>query len=86
MKFCVLDVHFTYYSFLGTQKFKIRIEDPPRRKEIVFIGGAVNIYIFESHRYPHREWTVSFAKLANTWNSKRHEKPLSTFTANWRPS
>jgi actin-related protein 2 len=41
MKFCVLDVHFTYYSFLGTQKFKIRIEDPPRRKDMVFIGGAV---------------------------------------------
>lgn len=41
MKCCVLDVHFTYYSFLGTQKFKIRIEDPPRRKDMVFIGGAV---------------------------------------------
>jgi actin-related protein 2 len=41
MKLCVLDVHFTYYSFLGTQKFKIRIEDPPRRKDMVFIGGAV---------------------------------------------
>lgn len=23
------------------QKFKIRIEDPPRRKDMVFIGGAV---------------------------------------------
>ena len=23
------------------QKFKIRIEDPPRRKDMVFIGGSV---------------------------------------------
>lgn len=23
------------------QKFKIRIEDPPRRKHMVFLGGAV---------------------------------------------
>ena len=23
------------------QKFKIKIEDPPRRKDMVFIGGAV---------------------------------------------
>lgn len=23
------------------QKFKIRVEDPPRRKDMVFIGGAV---------------------------------------------
>lgn len=28
-----------YSVFL--QKFKIRIEDPPRRKDMVFIGGAV---------------------------------------------
>lgn len=27
--------------FLCWQKFKIRIEDPPRRKDMVFIGGAV---------------------------------------------
>jgi actin-related protein 2 len=27
--------------FLFLQKFKIRIEDPPRRKDMVFIGGAV---------------------------------------------
>lgn len=27
--------------FLVTQKFKIRIEDPPRRKHMVFLGGAV---------------------------------------------
>ena len=24
-----------------SQKFKIRIEDPPRRKHMVFLGGAV---------------------------------------------
>lgn len=27
------------------QKFKIRIEDPPRRKDMVFIGGAVLAYV-----------------------------------------
>jgi actin-related protein 2 len=27
--------------FFVLQKFKIRIEDPPRRKDMVFIGGAV---------------------------------------------
>lgn len=26
---------------LCAQKFKIRIEDPPRRKHMVFLGGAV---------------------------------------------
>lgn len=26
---------------ISTQKFKIRIEDPPRRKHMVFLGGAV---------------------------------------------
>lgn len=26
---------------LVLQKFKIRIEDPPRRKHMVFLGGAV---------------------------------------------
>lgn len=29
--------YFHHYS----QKFKIRIEDPPRRKHMVFLGGAV---------------------------------------------
>jgi len=28
-----------YLDFL--QKFKVRIEDPPRRKHMVFLGGAV---------------------------------------------
>lgn len=27
--------------FQNKQKFKIRIEDPPTRKDMVFIGGAV---------------------------------------------
>lgn len=30
---------FSYSS--SVQKFKIRIEDPPRRKHMVFLGGAV---------------------------------------------
>ena len=28
-------------SIFYVQKFKIRIEDPPRRKHMVFMGGAV---------------------------------------------
>lgn len=28
-------------AFFSSQKFKIRIEDPPRRKHMVFLGGAV---------------------------------------------
>lgn len=28
-------------SLFLPQKFKIRIEDPPRRKHMVFLGGAV---------------------------------------------
>jgi actin-related protein 2 len=30
------------------QKFKIRIEDPPRRKHMVFLGGAVLADIMKS--------------------------------------
>ena len=29
------------FPFFCLQKFKIRIEDPPRRKHMVFLGGAV---------------------------------------------
>lgn len=29
------------HVYFKTQKFKIRIEDPPRRKHMVFLGGAV---------------------------------------------
>jgi len=31
----------TSLSMFPLQKFKIRIEDPPRRKHMVFMGGAV---------------------------------------------
>lgn len=30
-----------FLATLSQQKFKIRIEDPPLRKDMVFIGGAV---------------------------------------------
>ena len=30
-----------YFDVFVFQKFKIRIEDPPRRKHMVFLGGAV---------------------------------------------
>ena len=29
------------FIFISRQKFKIKIEDPPRRKHMVFLGGAV---------------------------------------------
>ena len=32
--------HTTNLPFLFQQKFKIKIEDPPRRKHMVFLGGA----------------------------------------------
>ncbi len=32
---------FDQYSCYILQKLKIRIEDPPRRKHMVFLGGAV---------------------------------------------
>jgi actin-related protein 2 len=35
-------------SNLSIQKFKIRIEDPPRRKHMVFLGGAVLADIMKS--------------------------------------
>ena len=30
-----------WLRLLALQKFKIKIEDPPRRKHMVFLGGAV---------------------------------------------
>jgi actin-related protein 2 len=32
--------HLTLIFFNYQQKFKIKIEDPPRRKHMVFLGGA----------------------------------------------
>ena len=37
----MLLVSFCTNALLTLQKFKIRIEDPPRRKHMVFLGGAV---------------------------------------------
>jgi hypothetical protein len=31
------------------QKFKVRIEDPPRRRHMVFLGGAVLANIVSGH-------------------------------------
>lgn len=36
---CMVCLHL--FSSSSVQKFKIRIEDPPRRKHMVFLGGAV---------------------------------------------
>src|ERR1700761_8136196 len=38
--FLFLSITSTAYAVLFFQKFKIRIEDPPRRKHMVFLGGA----------------------------------------------
>lgn len=39
--FLSTSVHLEYTNPLTTQKFKVRIEDPPRRRHMVFLGGAV---------------------------------------------
>jgi actin-related protein 2 len=33
--------YYNYANFIFSQKFKVRIEDPPRRRHMVFLGGAV---------------------------------------------
>lgn len=37
----IIDIIFNNDFNYALQKFKIKIEDPPRRKDMVFIGGAV---------------------------------------------
>ena len=38
----MLDEHcFVSLLLIDLQKFKVRIEDPPRRRHMVFLGGAV---------------------------------------------
>lgn len=39
--FTITRMWFVQHSFFFWQKFKIRIEDPPRRKHMVYLGGAV---------------------------------------------
>ena len=44
---------------LALQKFKIKIEDPPRRKHMVFLGGSVPADIMkarEAFRVTREEW------------------------------
>lgn len=38
-----------YLLLTKTQKFKVRIEDPPRRRHMVFLGGAVLANIVRIH-------------------------------------
>lgn len=40
-KLCLFGIKLTACLYDTLQKFKIRIEDPPRRKHMVFLGGAV---------------------------------------------
>lgn len=53
----------TYYTFM--QKFKIRIEDPPRRKHMVFLGGAVLADIMKNRQefwVSREEWAEQGAR------------------------
>ena len=52
-------------DFIPRQKFKIRIEDPPRRKHMVFLGGAVLADIMKGRRefwITREEWFEQGAK------------------------
>ena len=64
-------------DLLSLQKFKVRIEDPPRRRHMVFLGGAVLANIVRlSVRYLSCEplLTYTHAQMAdkeNMWISKQ---------------
>lgn len=56
------------------QKFKVRIEDPPRRRHMVFLGGAVLANIV-SKLFNHGLWSSlkgsQMADKENMWISKQ---------------
>jgi actin-related protein 2 len=45
---CILDYHVVQGNEERMKKFRIGIEDPPRRKHMVFLGGAVLADIMKS--------------------------------------
>ena len=50
---------------MNNQKLKIRIEDPPRRKHMVFLGGAVLANIMKDKQawwVSKREWEEEGAR------------------------
>ena len=51
-----------YVVWYSPQKFKIRIEDPPRRKHMVFLGGAVLANIMKDN--------PQFWMSREEWNEK----------------
>ena len=54
----------------GCQKFKVRIEDPPRRRHMVFLGGAVLANIV-SRIIPGRGLMSYITDLFHRWPTKR---------------
>ena len=59
---------------MALQKFKVRIEDPPRRRHMVFLGGAVlaNIVSFFAHGImPTTTDRIQMADKDNMWISKQ---------------
>lgn len=73
----------------SSQKFKVRIEDPPRRRHMVFLGGAVlaNIVSLEldidmsnaddNHRWPTRK--------ACGYPSKNGKNRVPALSTSWAP-
>lgn len=49
------------------QKFKVRIEDPPRRRHMVFLGGAVLANIVS----PHLHNAVRYSLTYRRWQTRR---------------
>lgn len=54
------------------QKFKVRIEDPPRRRHMVFLGGAVLANLVSNH--PFHVVTKKVNYLANHINQQIADK------------
>lgn len=55
---------FLFCFFLVNQKLRLRIEDPPRRKHMVYLGGAVLAGIMKVER---SSMLSSFATLNPIW-------------------
>ena len=61
-------------SLTDLQKFKVRIEDPPRRRHMVFLGGAVLANIVSSFSRPRTSNRTDKVKMSNQpqmWVSKQ---------------
>lgn len=53
-------------KFISKQKFQLKVEDPPRRKHMVFLGGAVLADIMkdkDSFWISKQEWQEQGARI-----------------------